>query len=135
MLFLLQDMRPDCQYIAFVPYRSVACITLLQLAMVALIFGVTRSPDISAAFPVFIVMLVPLRRYALPKCFPKVLAQTHARAHECVRTTFFLAVAVGGASPVLVFVCWFATGSYRVHQLCLSPLYVIARALGSAVVL
>jgi hypothetical protein len=59
MLLTTKAMRPARQYLQKLPYSSVVWVTVLQLVLVAIIFGVTKSPA-APAFPLFIVMLVPV---------------------------------------------------------------------------
>ena len=52
-----------------VPMDVVRKYTLVQLALLAGIFAVTRLPLVDALFPVLIAVLVPLRRSVLPRLF------------------------------------------------------------------
>ena len=68
LLLTQAALRPRYSFLGRVPYEVVVRVTLLQLALVALIFYTAElSPElIRASFPVLIVLLVPLRRYVLP---------------------------------------------------------------------
>jgi len=51
-----------------IPFKEIAKFTLIQLFFLAVIFVVTKTPA-ALSFPVGIVLLVPVRRYLLPKFF------------------------------------------------------------------
>ena len=52
-----------------VPMKVIRRFTLLQLAILICIYGVTRMPFIDGFFPMLIAVLVPVRIYALPHLF------------------------------------------------------------------
>jgi len=55
-------------YVETVPKRQIFFFTLVQFSLLAIIYGVTWTPA-AISFPIFILLLVPLRRYILPKFF------------------------------------------------------------------
>uniref|UniRef100_A0A0G4HWL4 Bicarbonate transporter-like transmembrane domain-containing protein n=1 Tax=Chromera velia CCMP2878 TaxID=1169474 RepID=A0A0G4HWL4_9ALVE len=56
-------------YLTRVPFREIVGFTLVQLVICGCIFGITKTPA-GMAFPVLIAVLVPFRRFLLPKMFP-----------------------------------------------------------------
>jgi len=72
VLFITDRDRRDARSLDFldtVPLKIIHRYTLLQVAILMLIFGVTLAPYIDALFPVCIAILVPLRTYKLSKWF------------------------------------------------------------------
>jgi len=68
------NRRPFARYIERVPFGVVLGFTFIQLLCWAIIFGVTSSKTPAAiSFPVFILLLVPLRWWLIPRipCFKK----------------------------------------------------------------
>ncbi|KAL3917750.1 MAG: hypothetical protein SGPRY_006281, partial [Prymnesium sp.] len=56
-------------YLHLVPLKTIYKFTLLQIAILAVIFTITLVPYIDALFPLCIAILVPLRTYKLPEWF------------------------------------------------------------------
>lgn len=56
-------------FLETVPFRTIATFTLFQLTYLLLCFGLTWIPIAGVLFPLLIMLLVPVRQYALPKFF------------------------------------------------------------------
>uniref|UniRef100_A0A0G4H0X3 Bicarbonate transporter-like transmembrane domain-containing protein n=1 Tax=Chromera velia CCMP2878 TaxID=1169474 RepID=A0A0G4H0X3_9ALVE len=70
LIFVQKDLRTSThEYLRLVPWGEILMFTLLQALICGAIFGITRSPA-GMAFPVLIAVLVPIRRYLLPRYFP-----------------------------------------------------------------
>lgn len=71
MLLFITDptLRPPTPYVLGSTFRAIAGFTLLQLLCWAIVYGITWGPYVAMTFPIFILALVPLRRYVLPKFF------------------------------------------------------------------
>lgn len=72
MLFFTDRTRLEERSLDFVgkiPSGVIHKFTLLQVAILACIFGITRAPYVAALFPILIAVLVPMRTYLLPKLF------------------------------------------------------------------
>jgi boron transporter len=61
-----------------VPMKVIRRFTLLQLAVLLCIYGVTRMPFIDGFFPMLIAVLVPVRIYVLPRLF----GEAHVKAMD-----------------------------------------------------
>lgn len=64
-----------------VSYRDMVAFTALQVFLVGGIFGITRSPA-AISFPFFILVLIPLRFYILPKVCKDTHSFTHTLTHS-----------------------------------------------------
>lgn len=51
------------------PFSVTAMFTLVQLFCLGTVYGITRTPKAAMAFPIFILLLVPLRFLILPYFF------------------------------------------------------------------
>jgi boron transporter len=67
-LALEREARSGVPALSELPLPVVFMFTALQLVLVAVIFGATLTPA-GLAFPLFILALVPLRQWALPRMF------------------------------------------------------------------
>lgn len=69
LLFITDpSRRPYAHYLQAVPLGGVLCFTFIQLICWAIIFGITSSRTPAAvAFPMFILLLVPLRLWLIPR--------------------------------------------------------------------
>lgn len=56
-------------FIETVPFKTIATFTLFQTAYLLVCFGITWIPIAGLLFPMLIMLLVPVRQYALPKFF------------------------------------------------------------------
>ncbi|XP_047971291.1 boron transporter 1-like [Salvia hispanica] len=56
-------------FVETVPFKTIAMFTLFQLTYLLLCFGITWVPIAGVLFPLLIMLLVPVRQYALPKFF------------------------------------------------------------------
>ncbi|KAJ6688171.1 ANION EXCHANGE PROTEIN [Salix koriyanagi] len=56
-------------FIETVPFKTIATFTLFQTAYLLICFGITWIPIAGLLFPMLIMLLVPVRQYALPKFF------------------------------------------------------------------
>eukprot|EP00051_Salpingoeca_urceolata_P033232 m.19750 g.19750 ORF g.19750 m.19750 type:complete len:623 (-) comp6007_c0_seq1:53-1921(-) len=56
-------------YVETVPYPVIVKYTVLQLVALAIVYGVTWAGVAGVSFPLFIMALVPLRQYVLPRFF------------------------------------------------------------------
>lgn len=68
LFFLDRNLRPPYIYLKKIPYWKIAKFTGIQLIALGIIYGITWSPG-AISFPVFILLLVPLRLTILPKIF------------------------------------------------------------------
>lgn len=57
-------------YVELVPVRDTMAFTALQLAALAVVYGVTWAGIYGISFPLFIMALVPLRQFVLVRLFP-----------------------------------------------------------------
>ncbi|KAF8378272.1 hypothetical protein HHK36_029611 [Tetracentron sinense] len=62
-------------FIETVPFKAIASFTLFQTMYLFLCFGLTWIPIAGVLFPLLIMLLVPVRQYALPKFFKGVHLQ------------------------------------------------------------
>jgi len=72
VLFVTDKERRDARSLDFldkVPLPTIHKYTVVQMAILAIIFTITLLPYVDALFPVCIAILVPLRTYKLPKYF------------------------------------------------------------------
>ncbi|KAL1916697.1 uncharacterized protein VTP21DRAFT_5401 [Calcarisporiella thermophila] len=69
-IFTDRECKRPTSYLARVSARVILLFTTLQIALIALIFYVTVSPA-AISFPVFILLLVPARRWMLPHLFTR----------------------------------------------------------------
>ena len=70
-------------YVEMVPFKSIACFTLFQLAYFMLCFGVTWIPIAGILFPLPFFILIGIRQYVLPKFFqPHHLRELDAAEYE-----------------------------------------------------
>lgn len=58
-----------------VPFKTIAMFTIFQTVYLLLCFGITWVPIAGVLFPLFIMLLVPVRQYILPKFFKGVHLQ------------------------------------------------------------
>lgn len=56
-------------FVETVPFKTIAMFTLFQTTYLLLCFGITWVPIAGVLFPLLIMLLVPVRQYALPKFF------------------------------------------------------------------
>ncbi|CAO2819069.1 unnamed protein product [Amaranthus hypochondriacus] len=56
-------------FIETVPFKTIALFTIFQTVYLLLCFGITWIPIAGVLFPLFIMLLVPVRQYVLPKIF------------------------------------------------------------------
>lgn len=52
-----------------VPFKTIVVFTLFQAVYLLVCFGITWIPIAGVLFPLLIMLLVPVRQYALPKLF------------------------------------------------------------------
>lgn len=70
LFFTDKSLVPPYRYLKKIPFRTIAKFTGIQLLALGLIYGITWSPA-AISFPVFILLLVPLRNVVLPRVFTK----------------------------------------------------------------
>ncbi|ORX91537.1 hypothetical protein K493DRAFT_317201 [Basidiobolus meristosporus CBS 931.73] len=70
LIFTDKKLTPPLWATVSVPYKVVAKFTIVQVLLLALIFYITESPA-AISFPVFILLLVPVKQFVLPKLFEK----------------------------------------------------------------
>ncbi len=64
----VRDGDCECAYLETVPFRAIAIFTAIQLACLLGIWAITVwSGLFGISFPLWIMALVPLRRFVLPK--------------------------------------------------------------------
>lgn len=56
-------------FVETVPFKTIAAFTIFQTAYLLVCFGMTWIPIAGVLFPLMIMLLVPVRQYALPKLF------------------------------------------------------------------
>ncbi|KAL3652958.1 Boron transporter 1 [Castilleja foliolosa] len=56
-------------FVETVPFKTIALFTIFQTTYLLLCFGITWVPIAGLLFPLLIMLLVPVRQYALPKFF------------------------------------------------------------------
>ncbi|KAL6500223.1 putative boron transporter 2 [Orobanche hederae] len=56
-------------FVETVPFKTIALFTIFQTTYLLLCFGITWVPIAGVLFPLLIMLLVPVRQYALPKFF------------------------------------------------------------------
>lgn len=56
-------------FVETVPFKTIALFTIFQTTYLLLCFGITWVPLAGVLFPLLIMLLVPVRQYALPKFF------------------------------------------------------------------
>ncbi|PON35184.1 Bicarbonate transporter [Parasponia andersonii] len=56
-------------FVETVPFKTIATFTLFQTVYLLVCFGITWIPIAGVLFPLFIMLLVPVRQYFLPKFF------------------------------------------------------------------
>ena len=56
-------------FIRSVKFRTTFLFTALQLALLALLWGITQTGTFGVTFPLFIMSLVPFREYVMPRLF------------------------------------------------------------------
>ncbi|KAL1553042.1 Boron transporter 1 [Salvia divinorum] len=64
---VLEDYHAS--FVETVPFKTIAIFTLFQTTYLLLCFGITWVPIAGVLFPLLIMLLVPVRQYALPKFF------------------------------------------------------------------
>ncbi|XP_042004582.1 boron transporter 1-like [Salvia splendens] len=64
---VLEDYHAS--FVETVPFKTIAMFTLFQTTYLLLCFGITWVPIAGVLFPLLIMLLVPVRQYALPKFF------------------------------------------------------------------
>lgn len=64
---VLEDAHAS--FVETVPFKTIAVFTLFQLVYLLCCFGITWIPVAGVLFPLLIMLLVPVRQYALPKFF------------------------------------------------------------------
>jgi hypothetical protein len=67
-------------FIEAVPFKIITTFTLFQALYLAACFGITWIPLAGVLFPLLIMLLVPVRRYILPKFFKAAHLQELDRA-------------------------------------------------------
>ncbi|KAK9767177.1 hypothetical protein K7432_003207 [Basidiobolus ranarum] len=70
LIFTDKKLTPPMWATVSVPYRVIVKFTVIQILLLALIFYITESPA-AISFPVFILLLVPVKQYILPRFFEK----------------------------------------------------------------
>lgn len=68
LFFTDKNLMPPYRYLKKIPFLVITKFTLIQLIALGIIYGITWSPA-AISFPVFILLLVPLRSVLLPKIF------------------------------------------------------------------
>ena len=56
-------------FVETVPFKTIATFTVFQTVYLLVCFGITWIPIAGVLFPLFIMLLVPVRQYFLPKFF------------------------------------------------------------------
>lgn len=64
---ILED--PHASFVETVPFKAIVVFTLLQLFYLISCFSITWIPVAGVLFPLLIMLLVPIRQYALPRFF------------------------------------------------------------------
>ncbi|GAQ87198.1 anion exchanger family protein [Klebsormidium nitens] len=78
---LLQKEHPP--YLEVVPFRTIVAFTLFQVVYTAAVYGITWIPIAGILFPIPIMLLVPARRFLLPRFFsPGDLRELDAAQYE-----------------------------------------------------
>ena len=67
-------------FVEAVPFKVISTFTLFQLVYLSACFGITWIPLAGVLFPLLIMLLVPVRRYILPRFFKAAHLQELDRA-------------------------------------------------------
>ena len=67
-------------FVEAVPFKIISTFTLFQLVYLSVCFGITWIPLAGVLFPLLIMLLVPVRRYVLPRFFKAAHLQELDRA-------------------------------------------------------
>ena len=88
-------------FIETVPFKTIALFTIFQTVYLLLCFGITWIPIAGVLFPLFIMLLVPVRQYVLPKIFKAAHLQDldAAEYEEAPAVSYKMSFEVSSANP------------------------------------